>query len=108
MTNARAEPSGNGGGGGFHTVQAERDLESNWELDLGTKLEDYLLRICSGELPTEADGIVSINFAEGELLLRLTIHLRVFKLLGLFVLDCFVRILVGCSCSAASGFGSGV
>lgn len=73
MTNARAEPSGNGGGGGFHTVQAERDLESNWELDLGTKLEDYLLRICSGELPTEADGIVSINFAEGELLLRLFI-----------------------------------
>lgn len=70
MTNARAEPSGNGSGGGFHTVQAERDLESNWELDLGTKLEDYLLRICSGELPTEADGTVSINFAEAALLLQ--------------------------------------
>ncbi|XP_061991465.1 condensin-2 complex subunit H2 isoform X2 [Rosa rugosa] len=72
MTNARAEPSGSGGGagGGFHTVQAERDLESNWELDLGTKLEEYLLRICSGELPAEADGIVSINFAEAALLLQ--------------------------------------
>ncbi|XP_004296865.1 PREDICTED: condensin-2 complex subunit H2 [Fragaria vesca subsp. vesca] len=71
MINARAEPSGAAvAGGGFHTVQAERDLESNWELDLGTKLEEYLLRICSGELPVEADGIVSINFAEAALLVQ--------------------------------------
>lgn len=83
MTNARAEPSGGAvAGDGFHTVQAERDLESNWELDLGTKLEEYLLRICSGELPAEADGIVSINFAEGGFCVGF-----VFKLLGLFELD---------------------
>lgn len=68
MTNARGEPSGSGnggGGGGFHRLQAERDLESNWELDLGQKLEEYLLKICSGEIPTEAEGHVAINFAEG-------------------------------------------
>ena len=60
MTNARAEPSGNGSGGGFHTVQAERDLESNWELDLGTKLEDYLLRICPPK-PTALSLLISLK-----------------------------------------------
>nr|TKR86247.1 hypothetical protein D5086_0000239710 [Populus alba] len=34
----------------YHTVQAERDLEANWEVDLSKKLEDYLLKICSGEI----------------------------------------------------------
>ncbi|TQD85528.1 hypothetical protein C1H46_028940 [Malus baccata] len=34
--------SNNGDGGdGFHTVQAEHDLESNWELDLTQKLDEY-------------------------------------------------------------------
>ncbi|KAM0962684.1 hypothetical protein ACFX14_021797 [Malus domestica] len=73
MTNARDEPGGSnsgGGGGGFHRVQAERDLESNWELDLAQKLEEYLLKICSGEIPTEAEGHVAINFAEAALLLQ--------------------------------------
>ncbi|VVA37149.1 PREDICTED: condensin-2 complex subunit H2 [Prunus dulcis] len=73
MINARGEPSGSGnggGGGGFHRLQAERDLESNWELDLGQKLEEYLLKICSGEIPTEAEGHVAINFAEAALLLQ--------------------------------------
>ncbi|TQE06583.1 hypothetical protein C1H46_007825 [Malus baccata] len=73
MTNTRDEPGGSGsggGGGGFHRVQAERDLESNWELDLAQKLEEYLLKICSGEIPTEAEGHVAINFAEAALLLQ--------------------------------------
>lgn len=62
MTNAREEPSG------FHTVQPERDLQSNWEVDLATKLEDYLFKICSGEIPDEAH--IPVNFAEAALLLQ--------------------------------------
>lgn len=46
-------------------MQAERDLESNWAVDLAQKLEEYLLKICSGEIPTEADGQNPVNFAEG-------------------------------------------
>lgn len=57
MTNPREEPSG------FHTVHPERDLESNWEVDLANRLEEYLLKICSGEVPE--DGQAPINFAEG-------------------------------------------
>ena len=54
----------------YHTVQAERDLEANWEVDLSKKLEDYLLKICSGEIAgSEEDS--NINFAEGRVLLKL-------------------------------------
>ncbi|KAJ6722121.1 CONDENSIN-2 COMPLEX SUBUNIT H2 [Salix viminalis] len=53
----------------YHTVQAERDLEANWEVDLSKKLEDYLLKICSGEIAgSEEDS--NINFAEAALLLQ--------------------------------------
>lgn len=66
MTSNREEPNGVAGGdGGFHRVQAERDLQSNWEVDLSQKLEEYLLKICSGEIPSESDGCVPVNFAEG-------------------------------------------
>lgn len=67
MSSGRVEPGGTaGGGGGFHNVQAERDLESNWAVDLAQKLEEYLLKICSGEIPAaEADGQNPVNFAEG-------------------------------------------
>ncbi|PON62007.1 Condensin-2 complex subunit H [Parasponia andersonii] len=68
MTKGREETSG--GGGGYHRVQAERDLESNWEVDLAQKLEEYLLKICSGEIPTEAEGHIAVNFAEAALLLQ--------------------------------------
>ncbi|KAM7257682.1 hypothetical protein ACFE04_013423 [Oxalis oulophora] len=63
----REEPSN-----GFHTVHAERDLEANWEVDLAQKLEDYLLKICSGEITGTQDeaNVVSINFAEAALLLQ--------------------------------------
>jgi len=48
----------------YHTVQAERDLEANWEVDLSKKLEDYLLKICSGEIAGNEDDS-NVNFAEG-------------------------------------------
>ncbi|XP_065863696.1 condensin-2 complex subunit H2 [Euphorbia lathyris] len=56
----------------IHTVQAERDLQANWEVDLAKKLEDYLLKICSGEITGVEDhsANISINFAEAALLLQ--------------------------------------
>ncbi|TKY72577.1 Condensin-2 complex subunit H2 [Spatholobus suberectus] len=66
MTKGTSEPGGSGGGGGgFHAVHAERDLESNWEVDLAKKLEEYLLKICSGEITGEQEGHIPVNFAEG-------------------------------------------
>uniref|UniRef100_A0A0E0EC33 Condensin-2 complex subunit H2 n=1 Tax=Oryza meridionalis TaxID=40149 RepID=A0A0E0EC33_9ORYZ len=69
--------SGGGGGGGegstsgarFPILQANRDPESNWEVDVAKSLEEYLLRICSGEINGE-DGAHSVNFAEAALLLQ--------------------------------------
>ncbi|KAK1256943.1 Condensin-2 complex subunit H2 [Acorus gramineus] len=57
---------GGGGGEGFRILQPSRDLESNWTVDLARHLEEYLLKICSGEIVSD-EGIVhhSINFAEG-------------------------------------------
>ncbi|KAL9225933.1 hypothetical protein vseg_001806 [Gypsophila vaccaria] len=55
----------------IHTVQPLRDLESNWAVDLSKNLEDYLLKICSGELPGgDDDAHFSVNFAEAALLLQ--------------------------------------
>ncbi|GLT99091.1 hypothetical protein SLE2022_165550 [Rubroshorea leprosula] len=56
----------------FHMVQPQRDLEANWEVDLAKKLEDYLLKICSGEITgsTEDDSHSPVNFAEAALLLQ--------------------------------------
>ena len=64
MTKGTSEPGGSGSGG-FHAVHAERDLESNWELNLAKKLEEYLLKICSGEITGEEEGHSPVNFAEG-------------------------------------------
>ncbi|KAG9459460.1 hypothetical protein H6P81_003968 [Aristolochia fimbriata] len=63
---------GEGGESGskFQFLQANRDLESNWAVDLAKKLEDYLLKICSGEITSEEDGNLSINFAEAALLIQ--------------------------------------
>ena len=49
----------------IHTVQPLRDLESNWGVDLVKSLEDYLLKICSGEISSGDDSHFSVNFAEG-------------------------------------------
>ncbi|KAG2306020.1 hypothetical protein Bca52824_025768 [Brassica carinata] len=60
------------GGERIHTVQPERDLVANWEVDLSEKLEEYLLKICSGEITgnEEEDGKLPVNFAEAALLLQ--------------------------------------
>jgi condensin-2 complex subunit H2 len=56
---------GSGNGGRFPILQANRDPESNWEVDVAKSLEEYLLKICSGEA-TGQDEEHSVNFAEGE------------------------------------------
>jgi condensin-2 complex subunit H2 len=62
---------GDGGssGGRFPILQANRDPESNWEVDVAKRLEEYLFKICSGEVTGE-DGAHSVNFAEAALLLQ--------------------------------------
>ncbi|XP_020599217.1 condensin-2 complex subunit H2, partial [Phalaenopsis equestris] len=52
--------------GRFDFLQRRRDLQSNWEVDLAKNLEDYLLKICSGEVTSEP----SVNFAEAALFLQ--------------------------------------
>ncbi|KAF1882003.1 hypothetical protein Lal_00038647 [Lupinus albus] len=69
MTKVTSEP-GISGGGGFHAVHAERDLESNWEVDLAKKLEDYLLKISSGQITGDEENHITLNFAEAALLLQ--------------------------------------
>ncbi|KAJ8766459.1 hypothetical protein K2173_022518 [Erythroxylum novogranatense] len=66
MTNNKEEP------GKFHTVQAERDLEANWEVDLAKKLEKYLFKICSGEITGGEEDTCHfpVNFAEAALLVQ--------------------------------------
>ncbi|KAA8548961.1 hypothetical protein F0562_000645 [Nyssa sinensis] len=70
MNNDKEEANGADIGGRFHTVQPLRDLESNWAVDLAKNLEEYLLKICSGEVTGEDDGHLSVNFAEAALLLQ--------------------------------------
>ncbi|XVF38754.1 hypothetical protein REPUB_Repub20aG0129000 [Reevesia pubescens] len=77
MTTQNHHQDGDSGGGGefgkFHRVQPERDLEANWEVDLAKRLEDYLLKICSGEITGSEggdDGYSTVNFAEAALLLQ--------------------------------------
>ncbi|OIV95225.1 hypothetical protein TanjilG_21615 [Lupinus angustifolius] len=67
MNKVTSEP---GGGGGFHAVHAERDLQSNWEVDLAKKLEEYLLKISSGEITGYEENHDTLNFAEAALLLQ--------------------------------------
>ncbi|ESW10930.1 hypothetical protein PHAVU_009G250500 [Phaseolus vulgaris] len=85
MTKGTSEPGGSGGGG-FHAVHAERDLESNWEVDLAKKLEEYLLKICSGEITGEEEGHFSVNFAEAALLLQGSIQVYSRKVEYLYTL----------------------
>ncbi|WOK93163.1 hypothetical protein Cni_G01856 [Canna indica] len=65
-------PGSDGSGGSrFQFVQPNRDLQSNWEVDLAKKLEEYLLKICSGEISSVQDHeLHSVNFAEAALLLQ--------------------------------------
>ncbi|XP_073061221.1 condensin-2 complex subunit H2-like [Primulina eburnea] len=54
----------------LQTLQPLRDLESNWSVDLAKSLEDYLLKICSGEISGNEDSLSSVNFAEAALVLQ--------------------------------------
>lgn len=66
---AGAGGEGSTSGGRFPILQANRDPESNWEVDVAKSLEEYLLKICSGEISAE-EGAHSFNFAEAALLLQ--------------------------------------
>nr|DAD19280.1 TPA_asm: hypothetical protein HUJ06_020743 [Nelumbo nucifera] len=66
----REEHAGESSGGRFHILQPLRDLESNWAVDLAKNLEEYLLKICAGEVAGEDDSHLSVNFAEAALLLQ--------------------------------------
>ncbi|KAK4374476.1 hypothetical protein RND71_005153 [Anisodus tanguticus] len=76
MINSPEEPGRSGPdeeNGKYHSVQPLRDLESNWGVDLAKNLEEYLLKICSGEITGENyddDHHLSVNFAEAALLLQ--------------------------------------
>lgn len=57
-------------GSPFQFLQPNRNLQTNWEVDLAKKLEEYLLKICSGEVSTDQDHeLHSVNFAEGAFLI---------------------------------------
>lgn len=67
--NSQAEAEAEAAAGGSDvrfTVQPERELQANWEVDLAKKLEYYLLKICSGQVTaSESLDSISVNFAEG-------------------------------------------
>lgn len=69
MNKDKEEQSVDGADFHFHIVQPLRDLESNWAVDLAKNLEEYLLKICSGEISGEDDTHLSVNFAEGQALI---------------------------------------
>ncbi|XP_010278755.2 PREDICTED: condensin-2 complex subunit H2-like isoform X2 [Nelumbo nucifera] len=68
--NGDREQVSEGSSGKFHILQPLRDLESNWAVDLAKNLEEYLLKICAGEIDGEDDVHLSVNFAEAALLLQ--------------------------------------
>ncbi|KAL8157982.1 condensin-2 complex subunit H2 isoform X2 [Apium graveolens] len=63
-----------GSGERFQMVQPLRDLQLNWEVDVAKNLEDYLLKICSGEVTGEDNGHLSINFAEAAMVIQNSIQ----------------------------------
>jgi len=65
MNSESQDPLDAPGSSKFHTVQPHRDLQSNWAVDLAKSLEDYLLKICSGEITGADEANFSVNFAEG-------------------------------------------
>ncbi|KAH6780145.1 hypothetical protein C2S52_011382 [Perilla frutescens var. hirtella] len=63
--NADLDSSESSSGRFLHTLRPLRDLESNWTVDLAKNLEEYLLKICSGQISAD-----EVNFAEAALLLQ--------------------------------------
>ncbi|GMH08291.1 hypothetical protein Nepgr_010131 [Nepenthes gracilis] len=89
MSNDSQKPQSGGETGSssrFHAVQPLRDLESNWAVDLARSLEEYLLKICSGEITGGDDAHFSINFAEAALLLQGSIQVYSRKVEYLYTL----------------------
>ncbi|KAJ8438214.1 hypothetical protein Cgig2_011576 [Carnegiea gigantea] len=70
MNSESQDPLDAPGSSKFYTVQPHRDLQSNWAVDLAKSLEDYLLKICSGEIAGAYEANFSVNFAEAALLLQ--------------------------------------
>ncbi|KAL6571588.1 Condensin-2 complex subunit H2 [Orobanche hederae] len=68
--NSESDKPESSSGNFLKTVQPLRDLESNWTVDLAKNLEEYLLKICSGQISGYDDAIFSVNFAEAALLLQ--------------------------------------
>jgi hypothetical protein len=60
---------GGSSGRRFPILQANRDPESNREVDIAKRLEEYLLMICSGKV-TDEDGAHFVNFTEGMVMPR--------------------------------------
>lgn len=86
MNKDKEEQSVDGADFHFHIVQPLRDLESNWAVDLAKNLEEYLLKICSGEISGEDDTHLSVNFAEAALLLQGSIQVYSRKVEYLYTL----------------------
>lgn len=92
----------------LHSVRPLRDLESNWTVDLAKNLEEYLLKICSGQI-SDDDATLTVNFAEGKITvffknkIKKWVFLFVWAYFSIFF--CWVEF---CSCIAASGICAGV
>ncbi|XP_077232964.1 condensin-2 complex subunit H2-like protein isoform X2 [Tasmannia lanceolata] len=54
----------------FHFLQPNRDPQSNFAVDLAKHLEDYLLKICSGEINGNENSHNSVNFVEAALVIQ--------------------------------------
>ncbi|XP_016470818.2 condensin-2 complex subunit H2-like [Nicotiana tabacum] len=95
MINSKENVSGRGAADEenvkFHSVvQPLRDLESNWGVDLAKNLEEYLLKICSGEITRDNYDDGHVNFAEAALLLQgsVQVYSRKVEYLYSLVLHC--------------------
>ncbi|CAN6468653.1 unnamed protein product [Victoria cruziana] len=73
------------GEGRFHILQPNRDLESNWAVDVAKQLEEYLLEICSS-VGLGDNGCPAVNFAEAALLLQGSIQVYSRKVEYLYTL----------------------
>ncbi|MCL7030226.1 hypothetical protein MKW94_008578 [Papaver nudicaule] len=83
----KEDGSGSSSSSRFHIVQPLRDPQSNWSVDLAKNLEDYLLKICSGEpINQDEDAHLSVNFAEAALLLQGSIQVYSRKVEYLYTL----------------------
>lgn len=68
----RREDLADGSDEQFCTVQPERNLEANFEVDIAKKLEVYLEKIGRSVISDGDDGeVAAVNFAEGSVVFSL-------------------------------------